>query len=149
MAESWGRLSVNEVTALDHARTGKSNKAIADAMGLSISAISRVLSAAVAKLNCTLAELIQLAPTDVLACEDLYVGDTQLRTFSRPIVADWQRVLSQAERDIVAAALRGESNQQIADARRRSVRTVANQMASVFEKLGVRSRRELERLAAG
>ena len=44
---------------------------------------------------------------------------------------------------------RGGSNAQIARARGTSARTVANQVASVFVKLGVASRRELLAKLAG
>jgi DNA-binding CsgD family transcriptional regulator len=51
--------------------------------------------------------------------------------------------LSPAERDVVAAILRGRSNLEIARQRRSSVRTVANLVGRAFRKLGVRSRAEL------
>jgi DNA-binding CsgD family transcriptional regulator len=51
--------------------------------------------------------------------------------------------LSPSERDIVARVLRGQSNRAIAADRRTSPRTVANQLAAIYSKLGVRSRREL------
>jgi DNA-binding CsgD family transcriptional regulator len=54
--------------------------------------------------------------------------------------------LSEAEREVVLAILDGRSNADIALARGRSVRTVANQAASAFRKLGVRSRSELATL---
>lgn len=54
--------------------------------------------------------------------------------------------LSEAEREVVLAILDGRSNAEIALARCRSVRTVANQAASAFRKLGVRSRSELATL---
>ena len=50
--------------------------------------------------------------------------------------------LSGAERAVALALLEGSSNSEIARARRTSVRTVANQIASIFQKLGVRSRSE-------
>jgi DNA-binding NarL/FixJ family response regulator len=49
---------------------------------------------------------------------------------------------STAERIVAHALLRGLSNSEIARARKTSVRTVANQVASLFHKLGVRSRAE-------
>ena len=55
---------------------------------------------------------------------------------------DRQR-LSPAERAVVEAVLRGQSNREIAERRGTSVRTVANQMASIFRKLQVGSRGEL------
>lgn len=51
--------------------------------------------------------------------------------------------LTDAERAIAHLLLSGLSNEEIADARRRSVTTIAKQVASVFRKLGVCSRAEL------
>jgi len=51
--------------------------------------------------------------------------------------------LTPTERAVAESILTGASNAQIARERRRSVRTVANQIASLFKKLGVRSRLEL------
>jgi DNA-binding CsgD family transcriptional regulator len=51
--------------------------------------------------------------------------------------------LTPAERAVVAGVLDGKSNRDIARARGVSTRTVANQVASAFDKLGVRSRGEL------
>jgi DNA-binding NarL/FixJ family response regulator len=50
--------------------------------------------------------------------------------------------LSEAERDVAIAVLEGLSNTEIAASRGTSARTVANQVASLFRKLGVRSRTE-------
>lgn len=52
-------------------------------------------------------------------------------------------MLGRAERDVLALVLDGLSNAEIAARRGRSVRTVANQVASVFQKVGVGSRSEL------
>lgn len=51
--------------------------------------------------------------------------------------------LTPTERNIVHAALRGMTDRQIASTRGRSPRTVANQLRSIFRKLGVQSRAEL------
>lgn len=56
--------------------------------------------------------------------------------------------LSPAERDVVAQILEGRSNADIARARGTSPRTVANQIQSLFRKLGVGSRAELAVCAA-
>jgi DNA-binding NarL/FixJ family response regulator len=50
--------------------------------------------------------------------------------------------LSVAECDVAIAVLEGLSNTEIARARGTSTRTVANQVASLLKKLGVRSRTE-------
>ena len=51
--------------------------------------------------------------------------------------------LSSAERDVAELAVAGLSNVEIASRRGTSERAVANQLASVFRKLDVDSRREL------
>jgi DNA-binding NarL/FixJ family response regulator len=51
--------------------------------------------------------------------------------------------LSGAEADVLRAILEGRSNGDIARSRGTTARTVANQVASIFRKLGVRSRLEL------
>lgn len=56
--------------------------------------------------------------------------------------------LTVAERDVVRRVLGGASNAAIARARGTSPRTVANQVASAFEKLGVSSRARLARQLA-
>jgi DNA-binding CsgD family transcriptional regulator len=56
-------------------------------------------------------------------------------------------ILTASEREVARLALAGLANRSIAEARRSSVRTVANLLARVFRKLGVRSRAELAALA--
>jgi len=51
--------------------------------------------------------------------------------------------LSASEREVVELVQRGLSNKEIASARGRSVATVKNQLASVFQKFGVTSRTRL------
>ncbi|MGV3621624.1 MAG: response regulator transcription factor [Archangium sp.] len=51
--------------------------------------------------------------------------------------------LTGAEQAVLTLLLKGASNADIARHRKSSVRTVANQVASVFRKYGVRSRAEL------
>jgi DNA-binding NarL/FixJ family response regulator len=56
--------------------------------------------------------------------------------------------LTESEQSVTRLMLEGKSNQDIAKARRTAVRTVANQVASIFKKLGVGSRAELYALVA-
>jgi DNA-binding CsgD family transcriptional regulator len=71
------------------------------------------------------------------------IGGEEVAVFSFPLTPfGMPQSLSAAERAVTLAMLDGRSNAQIAAARRSSVRTVANQVASVFRKLGVRSRSE-------
>ena len=51
--------------------------------------------------------------------------------------------LSAAEVEVLGFLLRGDSNAAIAKARRSSVKTVENQIAELYRKLGVSSRGEL------
>lgn len=51
--------------------------------------------------------------------------------------------LTDAERVVLRELLAGKSNAEIADARGTSPRTVANQISSLYRKLGVASRAEL------
>lgn len=53
--------------------------------------------------------------------------------------------LTASERDVAARVLRGQSNAAIARDRGTSPRTIANQLAAIYSKLGVRSRREPQR----
>jgi DNA-binding CsgD family transcriptional regulator len=51
--------------------------------------------------------------------------------------------LTESEREVVQLVAQGLSNEDIGKARGRSARTIANQLASVYRKLGVFSRTEL------
>jgi DNA-binding NarL/FixJ family response regulator len=51
--------------------------------------------------------------------------------------------LTEAERQILSSLLQGEPNVVIARSRGTSPSTIANQVAAIYRKLGVRSRREL------
>lgn len=64
-------------------------------------------------------------------------------SFPLPDADDAFDDLTSAERDVACRAIQGSSNAEIASARGTHVRTVANQMASIFTKLGVSSRQEL------
>ncbi|MEZ4219870.1 MAG: helix-turn-helix transcriptional regulator [Polyangiaceae bacterium] len=70
--------------------------------------------------------------------------DEQLVVLSFPASrANGSGELSAAEREVAMLVIRGLSNRQIAAARGTKERTVANQIASIFRKLGVGSRVEL------
>jgi DNA-binding CsgD family transcriptional regulator len=53
------------------------------------------------------------------------------------------RELTAAQREVLGLVLAGQSNAEIARRRGRSPRTIANQVGSIFRRLGVRSRLEL------
>ncbi|WP_394837344.1 helix-turn-helix transcriptional regulator [Pendulispora rubella] len=72
------------------------------------------------------------------------IADVDVLVFRFPIEDDrLPQGLSASERAVVLGALAGKSNAEIARTRKSAARTVANQMASAFRKLGVSSRGEL------
>ena len=75
------------------------------------------------------------------------VGDAELAVVSTFVARPGSLPdLTAAEQDVLTRLLAGESNAQIAAARRTSTRTVGNQVASLFQKIGVSSRSELAAL---
>jgi DNA-binding CsgD family transcriptional regulator len=130
-ARAWRQvraLTRREVDVLDLASTGLSNKLCGYALGLSPAAISMALTNAAQKLGAlTQLELLRIA---ALLAHDPR-GDTDEAT------------LTAAEREILALLRLGLSNADIAAQRGRSVRTIANQVASLLEKTGRPSRRAL------
>jgi DNA-binding CsgD family transcriptional regulator len=86
----------------------------------------------------------ELTHPDGLSVARLRIGDGELAVLSFPGSGPRLLVaLSVAERDVALMIVDGKSNAEIAASRRTSVRTVANQVASVFRKCGVCSRAEL------
>jgi DNA-binding CsgD family transcriptional regulator len=79
-------------------------------------------------------------PRDLAALES---DDGEIAVLSFTLLGDKAANLSSAESDVARHILAGRSNSEIAALRRCSARTVANQVASLFRKLGVRSRLEL------
>ena len=84
-----------------------------------------------------------VAPDDLRVMELDADGETFVlfEWASAPVFLD--DGLTDAERDVVTGILRGESNGAIANRRGTHLRTVANQVARIFRKLGVSSRSEL------
>jgi DNA-binding NarL/FixJ family response regulator len=72
------------------------------------------------------------------------IGHDEIALLSYPVPpAGSVEGLTSAEDEVARAVVRGLSNGQIARLRSTSVRTVANQVASIFRKLRIGSRREL------
>jgi DNA-binding NarL/FixJ family response regulator len=90
------------------------------------------------------ADPVDLPPPPGLRASTVELGGDQYLVLSFP-APSWNLPpgLSAAERDVALAVLRGETNETIARERNTSVRTVANQIAAIFAKLGVNSRIEL------
>ena len=73
-----------------------------------------------------------------------FVGGEEFAVLSVPMVDNGLLdALSAAEREVARLLLEGNSNAAIARERGTSPRTVANQLAALYRKLGVRSRAEL------
>jgi DNA-binding CsgD family transcriptional regulator len=118
-----------QVAAL--AARGHANKVIAYDLGLTVSTVSVYLGKAARKLGVR-------GRVALICAYHAEVGD-------EPRLP---AVLSGSERAVAAYVLRGASNAQIAALLTKSPRTVANQIASIFRKLRVRSRGELAALLA-
>jgi DNA-binding NarL/FixJ family response regulator len=90
------------------------------------------------------AKAAELPPPAGLRVSAVELDDDQYLVLSFPAPAwDLPECFTAAEREIVLGMLRGASNEAIARERCTSVRTVANQIASIFIKLRVSSRIEL------
>ncbi len=85
------------------------------------------------------------SPPDLRA---LVTEEDDFAILSIPLPSDSEVALSPAESEVAFLIACGRTNAEIAVLRRSAVRTVANQVASLFRKLGVRSRLELVTQAA-
>jgi DNA-binding CsgD family transcriptional regulator len=84
------------------------------------------------------------APSDLrVAGLDAVGPGLVVLSYALPDTDEALHALSPAERQVCRLAIEGRSNREIAEIRGTRVRTVANQMASILDKLGVTSRREL------
>lgn len=82
-----------------------------------------------------------------LRLEEAQDGGSTLVVSFRVETTDWQSLLTSTELEIAHDVLSGFSNAEIARRRGTAVRTIANQVASIYRKLRVRSRLELSLLA--
>ena len=81
-----------------------------------------------------------------VATFNLEIEGVELVVLSRPTKRKALVALTRTERAVAMGLVRGESNARIAERRGTSTRTVANQVATIYRKLGVGSRRELAAL---
>ncbi|NVB79686.1 MAG: hypothetical protein HOV81_14920 [Kofleriaceae bacterium] len=125
---------------------GESNKAIAIDNSLSEATISRIVRRALASLGVGLAELLAFSR---LSAAEVQLSRTRLALVAMPSEHPRLRELTSAERATVECAMRGLATSAISRNRAVSARTIANQLASAYAKLGVRSRRELILTLAG
>jgi DNA-binding NarL/FixJ family response regulator len=150
-----GSLTRREHEVATLAAAGHANKAIAYELGITISTVSVYLMKASRKLGAaSRVELIhawQVASRAQRVAARIPAGARgwEVEREGAIVVAypaesgDLPADLTAAQREVAAALLDGQSNAEIALARGRSARTIANQVASIFRRLGVASRGEL------
>lgn len=138
-------LTPREEQVLDLADSGRSNKAIAGSLGISTSAVATLLARARKKACDDPCASEHAVPHDEAPPSSKIIDDAN-GTQAPALLAEAQDLTS-AERAVVELALSGLSNAAIAAQRRCVVRTVANQLASAYAKLGITSRRELRATA--
>jgi DNA-binding NarL/FixJ family response regulator len=142
-SEALRALSWREQTALELALAGRSGKWIAFELGLSESVVTRTLRSALRKIGAEDAAALsgvrsaRFEPFDGLGAG----GHLALARLSPAALVGAS--LSGAERAIVDGLLGGKRLAVIARERGTSPRTVAHQISSTYQKLGVSSRREL------
>lgn len=121
-------LSKSELDVVSYAARGLSLKMIAYGLGLPTPTVSARLASAASKVGlATRMELVRIAA--------MLVHDPRAR-FE-------EIALTTAERDVLDLLAQGLSNKQIAALRGRSIRTIANQVASLLAKTKTPSRRAL------
>lgn len=133
-------LSARERSAIAAMTRGEANKSIAIEHGVSEATISRITNSALAKLGIGIADLLAASNA---APEILELARVRLGLVTLPSTFTGMEHLTAAERAVVHGVLRGSRTATIARERGVAARTVTNQLASAFQKLGVRSRREL------
>ncbi len=137
-----------ERRVLRYASLASSNKDIAFTLGLSPGAVASTVSRLLRKLRCQ-------RRSDLLAFADpvrgrhvsIELAGEEIGVLSMAHTAGGAAFdrLSPAEREVASALVEGKTNAAIARARGTSANTVANQIRSIFDKLGVGSRTELAR----
>jgi DNA-binding NarL/FixJ family response regulator len=140
-------LSPTELVVLKGLLDGCSAARLASRLGLSASAVSRHVDRLLRKLRLRspselVSTLIRLRRHSGVSRLDLGVEALVVDTGPTPEAILASR-LTVAERQVAGLVLDGLSTAEIAEARRSAYRTVANQLASLYEKLGVNSRVEL------
>ncbi len=121
------RLTPTEKAVVHAAARALPGKEIAYTLGIAPSTVSTTLTSATTKIGLSsateLARLVRALVVDTLDASDCSLSD--------------------AEREVLELVLAGKSNSEIAELRSRSIRTIANQVASILRKTGSPSRHVL------
>ena len=151
-----GKLSARERCVIERLIGGSSQKTVSYDLGVALTTVSVHLRVALDKLGIRLWEHAVLAGSIILSGDAVdnsggALGDDATLAVAK--VGLCPRALSEltsAEREVALLVLDGLTNAEIGVQRKTSPRTVANQVAAVFRKLGVHGRLELiRRLALG
>jgi DNA-binding NarL/FixJ family response regulator len=151
-----GKLSARERCVIERLIGGSSQKTVSYDLGVALTTVSVHLRVALDKLGIRLWEhavlagaLIQRGDT-VGSSAGALGGDPSLAVAKVELCRQALSELTSAEREVALLVLDGLTNAEIGVQRKTSPRTVANQVAAVFRKLGVHGRLELiRRLALG
>lgn len=136
LGEPLGALSRRERHILSQVLDGSSSKSIALAVGVSETLVSKILAASALKLGFrNRAALVHFA---ALSCSR---AEPAASSPGSPVQTSLPGDLTPAERGVLALVVAGHSNEEIAALRRRSQRTVANQVSALLRKTGLGSRR--------
>gem|GEM_PF-1337009 len=128
-AQAMRALTSTETDVLAHASRGLTTKLISYALGISQSVVSARMASAASKIGASSRlGLVRLAAMVTRDPRASVMGTT---------------TLTAAERDVLELLQHGLSNAQIAKIRSRSVRTIANQVASLLSKTNSHTRRAL------
>jgi DNA-binding NarL/FixJ family response regulator len=146
-AEDPRRLSGREREVAEFLIHGRSNAEISYALGLAVGHVNRIVRSVLRKLGH--ARRTDLAR--VFGAPELRLG--RIDEAEQLVLLDgasregalWDDLTS-AERVVVQRTLSGDSNREIARQRGRSEHTIANQLAAVYARFGVRGRTELAAL---
>jgi DNA-binding NarL/FixJ family response regulator len=135
----WHSLTQREQQAVDRAARGHCHKDIASQLGVTPGMVARHLASAARKVG-------MRSRVALVASYRRYEHRRPGESAPPPAPVDPEVAaagLTPSEREVLAHLFEGLSNAGIARLRGRSVRTVANQVASIYRKLGVGSRLQL------
>jgi DNA-binding NarL/FixJ family response regulator len=151
-----GKLSARERCVIERLINGSSQKTVSYDLGVALTTVSVHLRVALDKLGIRLWEHAVLAGAIIESGDAVdsssgaLGGDPTLAVAKAELCPHALSELTSAEREVALLVLDGLTNAEIGVQRKTSPRTVANQVAAVFRKLGVHGRLELiRRLALG
>ncbi len=140
-------LTVRERQVAEYVGIGYGNKEISYSLGISPNAVSNCITRILFKLG--LHRRVELAaffaPGGLRArLTEVWLGGEEWLMGSYPLAGTVSNdTLTDSERSVLAHLIAGSTNEDIAQRRNTSTRTVANQVQSIFRKSNVRSRSEL------